>query len=231
MYSWSSWNDGNWADWSPWTSNPNSRYPKVTMQNGQINIGGQQFNPDQNNQMQSTRERVYPTRRVTQPTQRPTTRPTTPPPRPIYTRPRTTTRRPTTRRTTTRRVTRPEVRPEVRPSRPIETITVPPLNPKIIGNQDQVTYRECLEPGDQMGTGQIFFGTHDDLILRVQPDSAHHPRTRCYHYLLDQLDQHILTFTCASVALLTSCLLIKYNSRCVKYKVIYLIMDELFSNG
>ena len=39
----------------------------------------------------------------------------------------------------------------------------------------------------------------------VQPDSARHPRTRCYHYLLDQLDQHILTTTCASVALLTSC--------------------------
>ena len=167
MYSWSSWNDGNWADWSPWTSNPNSRYPKVTMQNGQINIGGQQFNPDQNHQMQSTRERVYPTRRVTQPTQRPTTRATTPPPRPIYTRPRTTTRRPTSRRTTTRRVTRPEIRPEVRPSRPIETITVPPLNPKIIENQNQVTYRECLEPGDQMGTGQIFFGTQDDLILKI----------------------------------------------------------------
>lgn len=155
LYSWSSWNDGNWADWSPWTSNPNSSYPKVTMQNGQINIGGQQFNPDQNNQMQSTRERVYPTRRVTQPTQRPSTRAT--PPRPIYTRPRTTTRRPTTRRTTTRRVTRPEVRPEVRPSRPIETITVPPLNPKIIENQNQVTYRECIEPEDRMGTGQILF--------------------------------------------------------------------------
>ena len=66
------------------------------------------------------------------------------------------------------------------------------------------------------------------IAIRVQPDSAHHPRTRCYHYLLDQ---HILTTTCASVASLTSCLLMKYNSRCVKYKVIYLIVDELFSNG
>ena len=154
MYSWSSWNDGNWAEWTPWSSSPNSRYPKVTMQNGQINIGGQQFNPDQNYQVQTTRERVYPTRRVTQPTPRPTTKATTPPPppRPVYTRPRT-----TTRRTTTRRVTRPKVRPE-RPSRPIETITVPPLNPKIIENQNQVVYRECLEPGDQMGTGPIFCG-------------------------------------------------------------------------
>ena len=143
MYSWSSWNDGNWAEWTPWSSNPNSRYPKVTVQNGQINIGGQQFNPDQNYQMQNTRERV-----VTQPTTRPTT---TTKPRPIYTRPRTTTRRPTTRR-----VTRPVVQPRVRPSRPIETITVPPLNPKIVENQNQVLYRECLEPGDQMGTGQIF---------------------------------------------------------------------------
>lgn len=157
MYSWSSWNDGNWADWSPWSSDPNSRHPKVSIQNNHINIGGLQLNPDQNNQMQTTRERVFPTRRVTQLIQRETTRATTPSSRPVYTRPRTTTKRPTT--------TRDVIRPKVRPSRPIETITVPALNPKIIANQNQVTYRECLEPGDQMGLN--YRGMRDQSSRKV----------------------------------------------------------------